>query len=275
MLHRLWGLPDEPLVILLSLTLTGYAFFFALACLMYAFFFVWGRKRFHPKHQPDWRENRRALAWSAASVAGNALLMLPMHVLIAQGHSKVYYDVAEHGWAWLIASAVIIICVSETMTYWVHRALHWGKIYDWLHKPHHSFRVPTPFVGVAFNPLDSFAQALPHHLCVFLFPVHVGVYTTFITFITIWAVMIHDRISIMPWRGVNYTSHHTLHHWYYNYNFGQFFTFWDRLAGTYKDPESCYDDVPNDVLRPHLVRSWWARRKQSAAPLRPLPAKRL
>lgn len=31
-------------------------------------------------------------------------------------------------------------------------------------------------------------------------------------------------------------AHHTIHHSKFLYNYGQFFTFWDRIGGTHMDP---------------------------------------
>ena len=57
-----------------------------------------------------------------------------------------------------------------------------------------------------------------------------------IVFVTLWSVLIHDRIRWVPGAIVNHTGCHTAHHWYYECNYGQYFTFWDRLCGTYRDP---------------------------------------
>jgi lathosterol oxidase len=105
------------------------------------------------------------------------------------------------------------------MIYWVHRALHWGPLYRHVHDKHHAFKVPTPYVGLAFRPLDAFFQGLPHHVLAFVLPIHIGLYLVSLAFVTVWAVMIHDRISFVRWKGINFTGHHTLHHWYENYNF--------------------------------------------------------
>ncbi len=264
------GIPEHPFAVFITLAVVGFSFFLVLAALSHAFFFKWKKQRFHPDYKPDIKQIRQSLKWSAYSIGGNALLMLPLHMLIIAGHSQVYYRVDDYGWPWLITSALLILLISETMTYWIHRALHGKWLFKHIHKPHHDFRVPTPWAGVAFNPLDSFAQAFPHHLCVFLFPVHAGVYTLFISFVTVWAVMIHDRLSFMPWRGINYTGHHTLHHWYYNCNYGQFFTFWDRIGGTYRDPEEVHDRIPKSVLRPHITRGWF-KKNQPSKPAASLP----
>lgn len=251
MLSELLGLPTHPLTTFFGLVVGGMSLYAILSTLSYFYFFVWRKDRYHPTYEPDRSQIKSALGWSAISLLGNAFLTTPFHLAIAYGYSQVYYDVSEHGWLWLVASIFIYLAVTETMIYWVHRALHWGPLYDYIHKPHHSFKTPTSFVGVAFNPLDSFAQGLAHHLCAFLFPVHVGVYLVFVTFVTIWAVMIHDRVSFVRWKGINYTGHHTVHHWYEDYNFGQFFTFWDRIGGSYKDPESdeVLAEVPAGILR--------------------------
>ncbi len=251
MLAQLLGLPESPLVTFAGLVIGGLSLFFIAAGLSYWYFFVFRKARYHPDYVPNAKENRRAIKWSVLSIVGNAILTTPFHFAIALGYSKVYWDPLEHGWEWIPISALIYLVITETAIYWIHRALHWGPLYDYIHQPHHSFKVPNSLAGVAFNPLDSFMQALPHHLCVFFIPVHVGVYLGFVTFVTMWAVMIHDRVSFVRWRGINFTGHHTLHHWFGHYNYGQFFTFWDRIGGTYLNPDSdeVKAEVPEGVLR--------------------------
>jgi lathosterol oxidase len=47
-----------------------------------------------------------------------------------------------------------------------------------------------------------------------------------------------DDAEYMPTSVViNGASCHTMHHLYFNYNYGQFTTAWDRLAGTYRKPK--------------------------------------
>ncbi|KAJ2544229.1 c-5 sterol desaturase, partial [Coemansia sp. RSA 1853] len=41
---------------------------------------------------------------------------------------------------------------------------------------------------------------------------------------------------------VNGAAHHTVHHLYFNYNYGQFTTLFDRLFNTYRKPsQEIYD----------------------------------
>jgi lathosterol oxidase len=133
----------------------------------------------------------------------------------------------------------------------VHRALHKGWLFKHIHKPHHQWRESTSFVSMAFHPLDSFAQAVPTHIFAFFVPLNAWVYLVVLAFIMTWTVMIHDRVSFVRGGIINHCNHHSLHHWYFRVNYGQFFTFWDRLMGTWMDPEAEYyrGKVPEDLMR--------------------------
>ena len=248
MLAYLLDLPDDPLVIFATLSIGGVATFFIMAGLSYLFFFVFKKNRFHPSYVADPAENRSAINWSMVGIVGNAILIAPIHYFIATGHSKLYYSVSDHGWGYMIGSVLILLVLTETCIYWIHRALHWGPLYNHLHRIHHKYEKPTPFVGLAFNPFDSFLQGLPHHISAFLFPIHIWVYLVSLSFVYLWAVLIHDRVSFVRWGWVNNTGRHTLHHWFYDYNYGQYTTFWDRLCGTHRSPFEGCEDVPEGVL---------------------------
>ncbi|HMV68576.1 MAG TPA: sterol desaturase family protein [Myxococcota bacterium] len=218
------------------LTVAGFLGNLALSTLSYLVWFVWWRDRFNPGFIPDWGKQRGAILWGAIGTLGNAVLMTPFDLAVMNGSSNMYWDVAEHGWGWLAVSALLILVISETAVYWIHRVLHERRMFKYIHSRHHAWREPTPFVGTAFHPVDSFAQAFPTHLCAFLFPVHGLLYVACIVSLMVWTVAIHDRVSLVRWWWLNYTGHHTIHHFYNNYNFGQYTTFWDRWMGTYREP---------------------------------------
>jgi lathosterol oxidase len=231
-IRALFGWPG----VFLALVATGMLAYGVLSGASYLYFFVLERERYVPDHRHDPAEIRAALKWAFYSIAGNAALMMPLQWAIAGGHTKLYTGWGERGYAYLGLTIVAELVISETLIYWIHRGLHVRFFYKHLHHGHHQFRSPTPLASVAFHPLDSFAQAFPHHLCAFLFPLNTWVYHIYVGTILVWAVLIHDRVSFVPWGFVNNTGCHTAHHWYNKYNFGQFFSFWDRWCGTYKDP---------------------------------------
>lgn len=49
--------------------------------------------------------------------------------------------------------------------------------------------------------------------------------------------MIHDGNYMSNDPVVNGTACHTVHHLYFNYNYGQFTTLWDRIGGSYRRPD--------------------------------------
>ena len=49
--------------------------------------------------------------------------------------------------------------------------------------------------------------------------------------------MIHDGEYLANDPVVNGAACHTVHHLYFNYNYGQFTTLWDRLGGSYREPD--------------------------------------
>ena len=74
---------------------------------------------------------------------------------------------------------------------------------------------------------------------VFLFPLQKHLYIALFVFVNLWTVSIHDgdyRVPECLRPYINGAAHHTDHHLYFNYNYGQYFTFWDKLGGSFKDP---------------------------------------
>ncbi len=148
-------------------------------------------------------------------------------------------------------SIITFILFTDWQIYWIHRWLHHPLIYKYIHKPHHKWKLPTPFASHAFHPLDGFAQSLPYHIYVFLFPLHKFTYLALYVAVNIWTVSIHDgdyRVPDMLQPIVNGSAHHMDHHLYYNYNYGQYFTLWDRIGGSFKNPSSFEGKGPMDTI---------------------------
>jgi Delta7-sterol 5-desaturase len=231
-----WGWPG----------LFGFSLIFSLALyaigagLSYLWHFRLNRHRLMPDFVPDWRENRRAIHLSAISIAGNALFVLPIQLAIVGGYTRLY-PAMERGWGWGTLAVIGAVLFAEGSIYWIHRALHTPTLFRWLHHRHHRFRMPTPFVSFAFHPLDDFAQSAPYHLYIFLVPMPELAYFALIGLAAVWTLLIHDRVVWISPRLINNSGCHTAHHWYYRHNYGNYFTFMDRLGGTYFDPAGLPD----------------------------------
>jgi lathosterol oxidase len=84
--------------------------------------------------------------------------------------------------------------------------------------------VPTPWAALAFHPVDGYAQSLPYHIFVYVFPLHKYLYLGLFVFVQLWTILIHDGDMISGHffeRYINSPAHHTLHHLYFTCNYGQ------------------------------------------------------
>ncbi|CAG8165805.1 unnamed protein product [Penicillium salamii] len=166
------------------------------------------------------------------------LLTVPFFLAEIRGWSKLYDFTSQSPfWGYTLLQYPLFICFTDSGIYWIHRGLHHPLVYRWLHKPHHKWAVPTPFASYAFHPLDGWSQSLPYHIFPMIFPLQKVAYLGLFVFVTMWTVLIHDAEYLPTSEIINGASCHTMHHLYFNYNYGQFTTAWDRLGGTYRKPK--------------------------------------
>ncbi|KAF1981811.1 C-5 sterol desaturas-like protein [Aulographum hederae CBS 113979] len=214
--------------------LFGFAIYFVCASLSYIFVFDKTAVN-HPKYLKN--QMRQEIQQAMVSLPLMAFPTVPFFLLEVRGYSKMYDSVAEGpGWWYTYAQFPIFIAFTDFCIYFIHRGLHHPWVYKTLHKPHHKWIMPTPFASHAFHPLDGFAQGVPYHVFPFLFPLQKFAYVGLFVFINIWTVMIHDGEYVADSPIINGAACHTMHHLYFNYNYGQFTTLWDRLGGSYRKP---------------------------------------
>lgn len=101
---------------------------------------------------------------------------------------------------------------DEFFTYWIHRLLHYPILYKKIHWIHHESKSVTPFSGIAFHPLDAFAQAVPVFTSCFFIPIHINIVILHAALTSIWAFSIHDNVNLIPFKGILYAGSHTIHH---------------------------------------------------------------
>lgn len=217
--------------------------YFLFAWLSYYFIFNHEMMK-HPRFLKN--QVRLEIIASVKAFPGMIALTLPWFVGEVRGYSKLYEDVHEYGWGYFVFSIFFFLAFTDYGIYWIHRWEHHPMWYKWLHKPHHKWLIPTPFASHAFHPLDGYFQSIPYHLFVFLFPLHQKLYLALFVFVNCWSIFIHDSDMITghPLETIiNGPAHHTLHHLYFTVNYGQYFTFSDRWAGSYRQPLSELDPL--------------------------------
>ncbi|KAH6913165.1 fatty acid hydroxylase [Coprinopsis sp. MPI-PUGE-AT-0042] len=229
---------------LFILTLIGiHVLYFLFAGLSYHFIFNKEMER-HPRFlknqiRMEIRSTLNALPWIT-------VMTLPWFQGEVLGYSRLYDGLDTYGHLYLVASVPFFLLFTDYGIYWVHRWLHIPMFYKHIHKPHHKWIIPTPFASHAFHPIDGYLQSVPYHLFVFLFPLHRMVYLVLFVLVNFWSIFIHDSDMITGHaleKVINGPAHHTLHHLYFTVNYGQYFTWADRVGGSYRQPESSLDPL--------------------------------
>ncbi|KAG9304110.1 hypothetical protein G9A89_006020 [Geosiphon pyriformis] len=208
-------------------------FYFFFAGLSYYFVFDHDLMN-HPKYLPN--QIHKEITLSVKGFPLLTLVTLPWFLGEVRGHSRLYDNINSYGWFYAIFSVGFFLFFTDACIYWIHRFLHYPLIYKRLHKAHHRWIIPTPFSSHAFNPLDGYLQSIPYHFFVFLFPLHKYLYLGLFVFVNVWTILIHDGEFLASGPFINGAAHHTLHHLYFNYNYGQYFTVWDKMCGSYRLP---------------------------------------
>ncbi|KAF4975781.1 hypothetical protein FZEAL_7474 [Fusarium zealandicum] len=230
---------DNPLRQALTLYLItwifGLAVYFIVATLSYIFIF--DKRTFsHPRFIKN--QIRLEMIQANKAMPVMAIITAPFFLLEVRGYGKLY-DTTEQGpglWYNFVQFPLFLL-FTDFCIYWAHRWLHHPWVYKHLHKAHHKWIMPTPFASHAFHPLDGFTQSLPYHIFPFIFPLQKMAYVALFIFVNIWSVMIHDGEYLTNNFLVNGAACHSLHHSRFEVNYGQFFTAFDRLGGTYRMPE--------------------------------------
>lgn len=227
----------------------------------FSFLFIFDRRLMqHPLILEN--QIRREIKVASSSIPFMAVPTVFIFLLEVKGYSKLYwYDRPNQTWPNFLfeigCSVVLFLLFTDFLIYWIHRGLHHQSVYKYLHKTHHLWKVPTPFASHAFHPIDGFLQSCPYHIYPFLFPLHKIVYLSLFLAVNFWTVSIHDgdyRVPEVLKPIVNGSAHHTDHHLLYNYNYGQFFTLWDRIGGSFRTPDAFNGQAPIDLINKQSVK---------------------
>ncbi|GAA6028843.1 hypothetical protein JCM8097_007423 [Rhodosporidiobolus ruineniae] len=219
--------------------------YFSVATFSYYFIFD-HRMMEHPRFLKN--QVKKEIDFSLEAFPALDLLTLPWFVGDVRGWSMMY-DTIEEGpfgtwggaWPWLymLAVSVVFLVFTDFCIYWAHRWLHVPFIYKRLHKPHHKWIIPTPFASHAFHPLDGYIQSVPYHAACYIFPLHKYLFIGLFSFVNLWSIFIHDSDMLCDHpleHYINGPAHHTLHHMYFTCNYGQYFTWSDKLFKSFRVP---------------------------------------
>jgi Delta7-sterol 5-desaturase len=230
------------LTIIFFIIITGRYFLFA--GIFYLVFYRWFPAKWKARkiNTRNYRTNQFKIEvkWSIItsllfSIAGAITVLLWQ-----KGYTKVYTDLSLYGWWYLPFSLIIFMLLHETYYYWLHRWMHFPEVFKIVHKVHHDSNVTSPFTAFSFHPIEGLLQAVFLPAMLLILPMHYVVIIILLVIMTISSVINHLDIEIYPQKfNQNFlgkwvigASHHSLHHKQFKYNFGLYFTFWDKIKKT-------------------------------------------
>lgn len=208
------------------------------------FFFVWFRKSFSKRFLNTSSKQRKQLKmeiWRSAitsiifAFSGTLLV-----ILWQKGYTLIYTDWSVYAFWYHPLSVLIVLTLHETYYYWLHRWMHRPKIYRKIHKWHHDSIETTSLTSFSFHPLESILQAVVIPIAILIVPMHLYLLLFLLLLMTLSATINHAGVEIYPkgfekhWLGkwIIGATHHDLHHKEFRFNYGLYFTFWDKWMHT-------------------------------------------
>lgn len=218
--------------------------YFLVAGIFWLIFYVWFPERWASRklHTKNYKPGqlKTEVKWSLItslffSIAGTGTV-----ALWQKGFTKVYTDIHLYGWWYLPVSLVILMLLHETYYYWLHRWMHLPAVFKIVHKVHHDSHIASPFTAFSFHPLEGLLQAIFLPAMLMILPVHYYVIIVQLVIMSISSVINHLDIEIYSKNFNNNflgkwiigATHHSLHHKQFKYNYGLYFTFWDKIKKT-------------------------------------------
>jgi sterol desaturase/sphingolipid hydroxylase (fatty acid hydroxylase superfamily) len=246
-----------------ALTYALFAFPFFLA-----FWIIWKKKLQSIRIQEVERANihhfKHDLLHSTSTFMVFAILDVVLVYLQSKGYTKLYYDVNQYGWIWMIVSLGLLLILNDAFFYWSHRAMHHPRLYKFFHRVHHESTDPSPLTAFAFHPSEAVVEAAMAFILPFIMPLHLGVILTWQVLDMLNNVLGHLGYEVYPkgWtktpilRHITTSTHHNMHHQLFNGNYALYFTWWDQWMGTqFNDYEARHEQIferKNIPSTPHI-----------------------
>jgi len=144
----------------------------------------------------------------------------------------------EHPY-YLALLVLLAPAIHEVHFFFIHRLIHWGPLYRWIHSVHHNSINPSPWSSLSMHPVEGFLYhavafwhlVIPSNPIVALFQLHVA------GFGAVNGHLGFEKFELTE--GVTLDSHayaHYLHHKYFEVNYGGDGVIpLDRWFGTWHD----------------------------------------
>ena len=138
---------------------------------------------------------------------------------------------------YFLGMLIVAVIWSTTHFYFVHRFLHYPAVYRIAHELHHRNVNTGPWTGISMHPLEHLVYFSVFVLWWFV-PAHPVIILLTGFYQGISPSISHsgfDYLKLGQWRVSAGDWYHQLHHQYFNFNYGNTPTPFDRLFGSWHD----------------------------------------
>jgi len=198
------------------------------------------------KYNPSYQQETKKQFLFGKQVYDNVFRSLVFGLPVWTAYEVLYFWVAANGKvpmitfrdnpAGFIGMYFLILLIREIHFYLIHRLIHWGPLFKYVHSVHHLNPNPGPWSGLSMHPVEHilyFSGVLIHFILPSN-PLHLLFHTQHLG---IGPVMGHLGIETPMVKGTPITSDyfHYLHHKYVTCNFGMDMLPMDKWFGVYFD----------------------------------------
>lgn len=142
----------------------------------------------------------------------------------------------------------LFFVLEDTWHYWAHRAFHWGPLYRYVHKIHHTYSAPFGLAAEYASPIEVLSLGLgtigpPLLWCALTGDLHLVTMYTWTFLRLLQAVDSHSGYDF-PWSLNKFlpiwagAEHHDVHHEKFVGNYASSFRWWDYFMDTEAGPEA-------------------------------------
>ena len=219
---------------------------------------------------------RREIATNLGLLLFNAAVLVPLMVLPLEAFHEVIPQIPAMAALWAawpkVAVVIAAIVLIDLAAYWRHRWEHTPALWR-IHATHHADEAMTWLTLHRKHPLGEALSMVCDLVIVLLLGLPIWAILTAALLRSWWGYVIHADV---PWtlgvfgKVLMSPAAHRLHHIrdeaLMGANYGNTFTLWDRLFGTYIDPAPYVNcatgiaegtrDLGGELLRPFEARYW-------------------
>lgn len=172
-------------------------------------------------------------------------------------HAVAWLNFAGHP-VYLFVLALLVPVIHETHFFFLHRAIHWGPLYKWVHSVHHNSVNPSPWSSLSMHPVEQLGYlgvalwhlVIPSNPLIALYQLHLAGFGAIPGHVGFDKVELTDKTAIDSHAYIHY-----LHHKYFEVNYGDGLIPFDKWLGTFHDGSAAGEAKMQERYRKKKARA--------------------